>query len=71
LAEQLSDRHPTLLAVGASGLIGGFIAAGVVWFIAGEFSRWVIAPVILGVLLFIGTAWVAVIRDQHQRRTPR
>ena len=67
----LSERHPRLAALGGVSLILGVVASGlylmVIWATPLGFNSWVWAPFAFGAAMFLGTALVAVVRDNRER----
>lgn len=64
----LADQHPTLFAVGAAAVVLGIVGTAVLAYVQAELNRWTLAPLLVGMLLFVGTAWAAAVIDSHKRR---
>jgi hypothetical protein len=65
--ERPSRDHPVLFQVGAWSLVAGILATAVLAWLLRGITPWSGAPILLGLVVFIGTAFAASALDQSKR----
>jgi hypothetical protein len=61
-----AGKHPVLFQVGAWSLIAGVLLTSILAWLLRGFTPWSGAPILLGLVVFIGTAFGAAALDRRQ-----
>lgn len=64
----LAGKHPVLFHVGAWSLIAGILLTAILAWLLRGFTPWSGAPIVLGLTVFVGTAFGAAALDQRNRK---
>lgn len=65
--ERPSRDHPVLFQVGAWSLMAGILLTAILAWLLRGFTPWSGAPILFGLVVFIGTAFAASALDTHKR----
>lgn len=63
----IAGKHPRLFQLGAWSLVAGILLTAVLAFVLRGFTPWSGAPILLGIVVFVGTAFLAAALDNRKR----